>query len=155
MSNTPDFWTSLIAILKASEVAKLQAIANQIQDHTPFEDTLALRAKWLNTSDIEYIMNAFKDFKGQIPVKTLSFSYNVELGNEGAIIIAKSLPKSIISLGLVGCGIKDAGGEAIYSWMVSATQLKMICIENNNFSIELKKKYSDFAKKHPAILVVT
>jgi hypothetical protein len=155
MSNTSDFWTSLIATLKASGVAKLETIANQIQHNSALEDTLALRAKWLNTTDVEYIMNAFKDFKGQIPVKTLSFSYNVELGDEGAKIIATSLPKTITSLGLVGCGINDIGGEAIFSWMREATQLKMICIESNNFSIELKQKYSDFAKKHPTILVVT
>ena len=155
MSKTLDFWTSLMIALKTSEVAKLQAIANQIQEYTALEDTLALRAKWLNNADIECIMNAFKNYKEHIPVKTLSFSYNIEIGDKGAIILAKSLPKSIVSIGLVGCGIKDAGGEAILSWIKEATQLKMICIENNNFSIQLKQKYSDFAKKHPTILVVT
>lgn len=155
MSNTLDFWTSLIVALKASEVTKLQAIANQIQEYTAFEDTLALRAKWLTTEDVECIMNVFKNYKGQMPVKTLSFSYNIEIGDAGAIVVAESLPKSIASVGLVGCGIKDAGGEAILSWMKEATQLKMICIENNNFSIQLKEKYSDFAKKNPTILVVT
>jgi hypothetical protein len=155
MSKEPDFWTSLIAILQASGVAKLETIANQIKDNTALEDTLALRAKWLNKTDIESIMNAFKNYKGQVPVKTLSFSYNVEIGNEGAMIIAASLPKSIASLGLVGCGINDVGGEAIFSWMTKATQLKMICVESNNFSTQLKQKYSDFAKRNPTILVVT
>jgi hypothetical protein len=155
MSNTPDFWTFLVAALKVSGVEKLETIANQIKDTDAFEDTLALRAKWLNKTTIGFIMNAFKNFKGHIPIKTLSFSYNVELGDEGAIILVKSLPKSIASLGLVGCSINDVGGEAIFSWMKKATQLKMICIENNNFSVQLKKKYSDFAEKYPTILVVT
>ncbi|MBC8754219.1 hypothetical protein H2O64_06015 [Kordia sp. YSTF-M3] len=155
MSNEPDFWTSLVDALKTSGVSRLETIANQIQDHTAFEDTLALRAKWLDKTNVECIMNAFKNYKGQIPVKTLSFSYNKEIGDEGSIIIAQSLPKSIVSLGLVSCGITDIGGEAIFSWIKNATQLKMICIENNNFSAELKKKYSDFAKRNPMILVVT
>jgi hypothetical protein len=155
MSKEPDFWTFLVDALKASGVSKLETIAHQIQDHTTFEDTLALRAKHLNKTNVEYIMNVFKSFKGQIPVKTLSFSYNVEIGDEGAIMFAESLPKSIQSLGLVGCGMNDTGGEAIFRWMRSATQLKMICIEKNNFSMQLKKKYSDFAIKHPAILVIT
>ncbi|WP_430411211.1 hypothetical protein [Kordia sp.] len=155
MSNTPDFWTSLISTLKTSEVVKLQTVANQIQDFTVSDDTLALRAKWLNTADVTCIMNVFKNYKGHIPVKTLSLSYNVEIGDKGAILVAESLPKSIESIGLVGCGIKDAGGEAILSWIKGATQLKMICIENNNFSTQLQQKYSDFAKRNPTILVVT
>lgn len=155
MSNTPDFWTFLIDALKTSGVAKLETIANQIKDNDAFEDTLALRAKYLNQANVECIMNAFKNYKGEIPVKTLSFSYNVELGDEGAKIIAASLPKTITSFGLVGCRINDIGGEAIFNWMKNATQLKMICVESNNFSMQLKQKYSDFAKKHPAILVVT
>ena len=66
----------------------------------------------------------------------------------------KKLPKSILEIGLVNCGINDIGGAEILNWMRSASSLRMICIEQNNFSENLKSEFKQFSNHNPQILVV-
>jgi hypothetical protein len=98
------------------------------------------------------LADCLKDEKGALT--SISFSYNGALGDAGAITLSKSLPSDISEIGLVKCGIADRGGIEILHWMKSATQLRMICIEQNNFSEQLKFEYRQFSANHPKVLVV-
>jgi hypothetical protein len=72
---------------------------------------------------------------------SFSLSYNVALGDTGAIALAKALPPTLGALGLVGCGIGEAGGSALHEWASNARGLRMICIENNQLSNKLKARF--------------
>ena len=73
---------------------------------------------------------------------SLSLSYNNRVGNEGASALAQSIPSSLEEIGLVGCGIGDAGGEHLLTWAKQSENLKMICFEGNYFSENLKERFA-------------
>lgn len=87
-------------------------------------------------------------------ITSISFSYNPYFGDEGVIIFVKNLPLSIQKIGLVDCGLSNKGGSALLKWIKQAPNLKMICIEQNNFSQKLKAEFHMFAKDNPNILLV-
>jgi hypothetical protein len=55
---------------------------------------------------------------------------------------------------LVDCGIGDRGGTEILNWAKASSNLKMICIEQNNFSEKLKMEFNVFKKENLRITVV-
>ena len=75
-------------------------------------------------------------------LKSLSLSYNKGIGDEGAAALSHELPGSLRELGLVGCDIGDKGGQALLQWARQASDLKMLCIENNNFSDRLRFQFN-------------
>jgi hypothetical protein len=75
--------------------------------------------------------------KSSQELNSLSLSYNHILGDIGLIKILEFLPPDLKDLGLVGCGIGDAGIEKLLEWIESATDLEMLCIEKNHFSSEM------------------
>jgi len=87
-------------------------------------------------------------------IKSISFSYNNLIGDIGATVLARSLPSSICEIGLVDCGIGDKGGTEMLNWIKTSPKLKMICIEQNNFSDRLKMEFKVFKKNNPKIMVV-
>lgn len=70
------------------------------------------------------------------------------------MVLANALPPSIREIGLVDCGICDQGGKAMLDWMQSAPDLRMICMEQNSFSKDLKMEFQVFREAHPGILVM-
>jgi hypothetical protein len=117
--------------------------------------TLNLRNLGLKPIDITAITNILEQENNNDGfIKSISFSYNDLIGNVGATKIAKSLPLSICEIGLVGCGIGDKGGNEILNCIKKLPDLKMICIERNNFSDHLKMKFITFKKNNPKIMVV-
>lgn len=113
----------------------------------------SLELKQLDVLVIAEILDEEKKNKSDF-LKLITFSYNNLIGDKGAIAIAKSLPNSILEIGLVDCEIGDKGGVEILNWMKTATNLQMICIEQNNFSDTLKKEFNIFKKDNPKIMVV-
>ena len=87
-------------------------------------------------------------------LKSISFSYNHLIADQGTKLIIQSLPLSMTEIGLVACGIGDKGGRAVLNWMTTATQLQMICMEQNNFSDTLKAEINIFKQNNPQIMVV-
>ena len=87
-------------------------------------------------------------------INSISLSYNPNIGDQGIIGITKRLPSSISEIGLVNCGLGDSAGIEILDWIKSSQNLKMICIEQNNFSNSLKEEFHKFSKENPHILVV-
>lgn len=115
--------------------------------------TLNLRNLKLNDTDIIEIASILQHDNNNT-LRSISYSYNPLIGDEGASLLANSFPKSINEIGLVGCGIGDAGAIEILHWMKKSTTLKMICIEGNNFSDNVKRDYQTFKKDNPHIMVV-
>lgn len=125
----------------------------EMEKNSPNRTSYHFRSLGLNPEDVLNICDVIQ--KERSPsITSISFSYNPYFGDEGAIILAKSLPLSMQEIGLVDCGIVDEGGLAILNWVKHAPNLKMICIEQNNFSQKLKAQFHKFAKNNPNILVV-
>lgn len=118
--------------------------------------TLNLRNLGLKPIDITAITNILEQEHNNNDglIKSISFSHNDLIGDVGATKIAQSLPLSICEIGLVGCGIGDKGGNEILNCIKKLPNLKMICIERNNFSDHLKMKFIAFKKNNPKIMVV-
>ena len=117
--------------------------------------SLSLRNLGLNTTEITQIANCFKTAEQESPlIRSISFSYNHAMGDLGAIALADTLPKSLEEIGLVGCGIGDAGGEALLKWMRESPNLKMACIENNNFSRDIITQFNHLSAQRSHMLVV-
>ncbi|NND76923.1 MAG: hypothetical protein HKN39_01910 [Flavobacteriales bacterium] len=118
--------------------------------------TLDLRKLGLKPNDVLAICDILKQEKAKNSdlIQSISFSYNDLIGDKGASVLARSLPSSICELGLVDCGIGDEGGREILHWIKTLPNLNMICIEQNNFSDQLKMEYGLFKKKAPDRTVV-
>ena len=85
---------------------------------------------------------------------SFSLSYNPLIGDEGALALARSLPDTLRELGLVGCEIKDTGDEAILRWASKSSYLRIICIEENQFSEHLKAQFRQLRQKNENLLVI-
>lgn len=112
------------------------------------------RSLGLSTSAILSIAGILRQEKDSQAITSISFSYNRLLGDSGAIALAQSLPESICEVGLVDCRIGDTGGMALINWIKEAPNLKMICVEQNNFSDELRTAFREVSKEKPNVLVI-
>ena len=130
--------------------------ANILDSEPSSAHSLHLRDLGLHSSDITSIVSCLStqvNHTGK-SIRSISFSYNTLLGDAGVLLLMKDLPKSICEVGLVRCGIGDIGGLEILDWMHASPQLKMICMEDNGFSEQLRSKIERFSDAHPHILVV-
>jgi hypothetical protein len=119
--------------------------------------SLHLRRAGLNTADAMVLAQAMSDLTDEeaLTLGSLSLSYNPGIGDAGASVVAQALPATITELGLVGCGIGDQGGEALLHWAENASGLRMICVEDNQFSDETKTRFVELARaKHNLFVVV-
>jgi len=126
--------------------------AKNLEEDVYQTSTLNLRDLSLMPKDIIAISDVLMQDNDSI--KSISFSYNNLIGDIGATVLARSLPSSISEIGLVDCGIGDQGGSEILNWVKTSPNLKMICIEENNFSDKLKLEFKAFKKNNPEIMVV-
>lgn len=103
---------------------------------------LHLRNAQMTASDVKLIANALDRTTVSELARLVSFSlsYNA-IGDEGASTLAASLPATLTELGLVGCSIGDQGGGAILEWAKYANGLRMICIEDNSMSDQMRKQF--------------
>ena len=128
--------------------------AKLLQDQTHQTSTLNLRNLSLQPNDVKAIAKVLKQEDRNASIKSISFSYNRQIGDSGANVLAKQLPVSLTEIGFVDCGIADKGGSAILNWMTTATDLSIICMEDNHFSDGLKMEFRTFKKNNPGIIVV-
>ena len=138
--------------LKASEIL-LEKI-NAIQTNSNHSDTLNFRNLELDSSEVASIMEIVTESNANRSIKSISFSYNQLLGDDGTITIINNLPNTVNEIGLVDCGIGDCGGKIILKKIKNLTNLKMLCIEQNNFSDLIKQEFKTFSSKNPQILIV-
>lgn len=133
-----------IGTQKCLEKAKqLEGIATPIK-------TLHFRNLELNAANISAISDSLQELN---QLQSISFSYN-PIGDLGTIALVKNLPKSLTEMGLVNCGITDIGGIELLNWMKKSPQLRMICVEQNNFSAALQTEFRKFSTNHPQTFVM-
>ena len=87
-------------------------------------------------------------------LRSLSFSYNEALGDEGIIKLVSALPNTLVELGLVGCTMGDLAGEALLRWASNAPNLNMLCIEENKMSESVRNQFARLGHSKPGLLLV-
>ena len=117
---------------------------------------LHLRSAGMNEADAQVLADGIQTSNADntLMLKSFSASFNPDLKDAGATALAQVFPNTMTELGLVGCAIGDAGGRAILDWAQSASNLGMICVEQNNFSPALRSRFKEFAASNRHILVV-
>lgn len=115
-----------------------------------------LRSAGIDASGAMIIAEALRSLPNReaSSLVSLSLSYNEALGDAGAIALAHALPPTLHELGLVGCGIGDQGGEALLQWAKQAPRLRMMCIEENKFSYEIRMQFAKLAREKSRLFVI-
>jgi hypothetical protein len=148
--------TKIATILRKTRRTECVEKAEILENTSAEINSLHFRNLGLNSAEILEIANVLADekLKNSNLIRSVSFSYNKEFGDFGAEILSKSLPKSVVEIGLVGCGISDIGGTEILDCIREMPNLSMICIEQNHFSNQLKMKFLAFRAANLPILVI-
>ena len=60
--------------------------------------------------------------------------------------LSEYYPSNLTEIGLVQCGIGEAGGNALVDWVLHALKIHWLCVERNSFSDETKGKLIELAK---------
>jgi hypothetical protein len=114
-----------------------------------------LRDKNLDTNDARSIAIILQKAKENSEIiDSISFSYNKHIDDTGVDLLMQHMPVTVSEFGFVNAEINDVGGLAILQWMQRSKSLQMVCIEKNNFSQDLKKKFNDFKKQDPNIIII-
>lgn len=144
-------------ILRRSGRDECLKMANLLERQAVSSNSLHLRALNLKAVEILEISDALRREKiaGNQTLKSISFSFNPQLGDDGIVYLMQSLPKSICEIGLVDCGIGDKGALAIQSWMRENPQIRMICIEQNEFSAQKRQELRKLSSELPALSCLT
>ena len=152
--NPTDLITALRSIGTPGCLAAADRLEAAIGSQVGFD--LHLRRAGLNQADAEILADGMlrANTGKAISLRSFSASYNPELGNVGAATLAAAFPTTMTELGLVGCAVGDAGARPILEWARSAPNLKMICVERNNFSAGIKTQFRDLASLGGNMLVV-
>ena len=152
--NPTDLITALRSIGTPGCLAAADRLEAAIGSQVGFD--LHLRRVGLNQADAEILADGMlrANTGKAISLRSFSASYNPELGNVGAATLAAAFPTTMTELGLVGCAVGDAGARPILEWARSAPNLKMICVERNNFSAGIKTQFRDLASLGGNMLVV-
>ncbi|MFK7756970.1 MAG: hypothetical protein AB8B53_08585 [Flavobacteriales bacterium] len=113
--------------------------------------SLHFRDLALQREEALLIAAVFKDMRVQDneQLRSVSFSYNDQLTDEGAVALVDSFPSSVTELGMVGCRLTDEAGVAILNWLKRSPNIQMVCIEGNDFSVELRLKMHSHQGEHP------
>lgn len=137
------------------QLRRVDNIDHHLREDSSGRKSLYLRSLELEPGDMEGLTACFRNHpEGAKKVDSVSLSYNT-LGDEGVVLLMSHLPSSVHTLGLVSCGVGDAGGQAILDWITAATSLNTVCIENNSFSSELRRGFSSLRSRRPEMLLVT
>jgi hypothetical protein len=152
--NPTDLITALRSIGTPSCLAAADRLEAVIGSQAGFD--LHLRRAGLKQADAQVLADGMlrANAGNALSLKSFSASYNPELGDVGAATLATAFPETMTELGLVGCSVGDAGARLILEWARSAPNLKMICVEGNNFSAGMKIQFRDLASLGGNMLVV-
>lgn len=115
---------------------------------------LHLRKSDLEPADIIEICETITSREINHSIKSISFSYNPLVGNEGAIIFANNLPNSLCEIGLVGCNIGDSGGKVLLTKIEELQNLNMLCIEQNIFSQSMIEAFKQFGNRKNILVTI-
>lgn len=147
------FCLNVAAILRRKASESGIAKARILEDKSGLGSSLNLRNLDLNSSDFISLAECLKQEK-RVELQSISLSYNPLMGDSGAIALVGDFPATICELGMVNCGIGDRGGVEILKWMKSSENLKMVCIEGNDYSDNLRKEFEKFSVDNRQIIFV-
>lgn len=156
MTTHKSIHAKIAAILRKKGTRKALEKAEIIEGQLKLSKALHLRDLELHADEVLAIAKCLNQVEETVdpPIHSISFSYNPLLGNAGATALAKNLSNTIGELGLVNCQIGDVGGYELLNWMNNSTNLQMVCIEQNNFSQDLKMAFKKFRDLNPKIMLV-
>lgn len=119
-------------------------------------NAIHLRDLQLSPKNLPSILNSVKlaDIQSQKSVKSISFSYNPSLGDSGAEVFSENLILAVREVGLVGYNIQDEGGYKILEWIKATPSLRLICIEQNQFSQQLQNEFRMLGEHRPELMIV-
>lgn len=150
--------TELISALRSIGTPGCLAAADRLEASTGSQVgfDLHLRSAGLNQADAQVLAGGMlRAGAGHaFSLRSFSASYNPELGDVGASTLITAFPATMTELGLVGCSVGDAGARPILEWAHSAPNLRMICLEGNNFSAGIKAQFRDLASPGRNMMVV-
>lgn len=119
--------------------------------------SLHLRRADLSKADALFLSHALQSLTAReaFLIKSLSVSHIPEMEDTGALALARAMPRNLWEVGFVGCGLSDDGGQALLEWASKALALQMICVEDNKFSDDLRKRFNALAENdcHPLVVV--
>ena len=78
----------------------------------------------------------------------------VKIGVAGAAAILIALPKHIEELGMVGCDLDDRTGSHLIKFIKQSKYLKMVCVEENNFSQKMRAKIKNLRKQQSKCTII-
>jgi hypothetical protein len=137
---------SIIKALNKIGTKPCLELAAKLVQSTSKTISFHLREAMLDVESMKKLCIAFIDLNTDtdLTITSLSFSFNPQISDKGISLLLKNMPHGLVEVGLVGCGMTDVSGEELLSWLKKNEQLRLLCIENNNLSEELKLKF----KKH-------
>ena len=144
-------------IIRTISTHHCQKRADHIEeDEDEFSGRLDLRHLNLWSSDADRLIRAICQLNMETSgmLSSIDLSFNGLLSNEGAESLVRHLPRYISEIHLIDCGIGDFGGEAILEWMYDARGLRIINLEQNNISANLRAKFEKFANENPQVMVI-
>ena len=157
-ANTLMGFTVMIEALHSTGNAFCLKLAERLETSLGLkaEYDLHLRKADLGVSDAEIIASAIRkvSLNNGPALRSFSMSYNPGLTDIGVVALALAFPSTVTELGFVECAIGDEGGVALLRWCKKATELRMICVEGNNFSSRIRQGFEALAQTRPHLLVV-
>jgi hypothetical protein len=150
-----NFKIKLLSCLKSIATKKCLQAAISIENDSSKEIKLELRDAGLDLTQVKQLARVFASLTDEdmYQLKTLSFSYN-NLGDEAVSYLITSMPQNLSELGLVGCSITDTGGKELLGWLKKTSDLKLLCIENNKFTANLKTEFREWSKEKKVLYLV-
>ncbi|MGJ8535132.1 MAG: twin-arginine translocation signal domain-containing protein [Alphaproteobacteria bacterium] len=137
-----------ICIAAAARLESLNAMASSFDLH--------LRSAGLDAADATSIAAAIRGSTAdeQLSLRSFSSSYNPGIGELGAVALINSLPPTLSEIGMVGCSLSDESGGALLDWVQNASSIRMICVEGNAYSPQMRQRISDLRKDRAGLTVI-
>ena len=121
--------------------------AKQFDDYSYY---LHLRSANLSIEDAEGVAGGIRALHSQPKALLTSFSvsYNTGLQRKGLSSLLSTLPtKHLAALGVVDCDLDDDSAYLIAEFISKCQSLRMVCVEENNFSEQAKDSIVEAGSK--------
>lgn len=150
--------TPLIQALRATGKSVCLSVADHLEAlDSPYASfDLHLRSAGLTEEDTLGLAAALKSLVGQEgpSMRSFSVSFNPGMNDIGAAALLAALPTAVTEVGMVGCALGDASGQAVLDLVRRGNALRMICVEGNDFSSRMRAEISDTGRERAGLFIV-
>jgi hypothetical protein len=117
--------------------------------------TLHLRNAGLGRAEASLIATAIEHASDQgAQLLSFSLSHNPAVTDAAIERLVCAFPASITEVGLVDCALGDIAGQALIIWAKAAPALRMLCVERNRFSPDIREALIALGQDRSGPLVV-